>query len=137
MHNTITTCCRKNKGFIKVHYIMNEFCYSFVVYFWSFFLTELNTLSENEPNGGKWGIKFYIQNLTEVFLLWYSCFPFHTVPWHFSTWSYRNQLSHLDHPWSLGCHFLVFCSLYFAVYHIISRHMSQIQMYLGIYRVSQ
>ena len=28
---------------------MNEFCYFFVVDFWSFVPTELNTLSENEP----------------------------------------------------------------------------------------
>ncbi len=62
VHNTITTCCRKNKGFMKgtiyilfcaLHLIhfknMNEFCYFFVVNFWTFFATELNTLSENEP----------------------------------------------------------------------------------------
>ncbi len=32
---------------------MNEFCYFFVVGFWSFFSTELNTLSENEPIDGQ------------------------------------------------------------------------------------
>ncbi len=60
VHNTITTCCRK-KGFINgtisssvlcswyMNMNMNEFLFFFVVDFWSFFSTEMNTLSEKEP----------------------------------------------------------------------------------------
>ncbi len=59
--NTMIPVVEKNKGFIKgthilfcalqlIHFMnMNEVCYFFVVIFWSFFSTELNTLSENEP----------------------------------------------------------------------------------------
>ena len=93
-------------GLQQIHFMsMNEFCYFFVVDFWSFFWSELNTLSENEPQelldqNRLFCAHFEALHRTHPKLLmffWFKCNRFFTLAEHISV------LEHMQNTWIVSC----------------------------------